>query len=699
VESKEVLFPLDSRTNDVVSSAYPYSPPGKFVLGGKDKHIYVSDVKTQPQEVTKQSDEKRHNNYNGFRNDVQKSRESQIHNSYRVFPEGTLLHLPPPNHDTNKSKLYSEQLSEKTRQTHSVLNHEMYEYPQFLLRHPLQSVEHSSYIPRENQKLQEQEHQKAENQLTEKIDIKTQHIPLQEENAYSDDKLMSKQTRIAMQRTGTKAFLVGLPVRTNENTSEKESNDLATNIQHSLRNQQPTYPHSQYKSDQELKLNQATLKNQPIDSETFSEKFSNGPNKTENETCQNDLANNFLNFLKNQELKTHPYNQNKTQLEHNKYYNPFIHQLIGIESVLTNQTENETQTKESANNVKILLKNGQSDGPCETHTAQPKDIPNQHHFIQQPVDSKVLNANVQTGTNTIDNETQTDEFSRNIQNSLHNHQSIFPYKQKVAQTGYISRQTPFVHKSIGVDVFSTNLPTKQNTTDNETQTNELATNIQNSLNNRQSIYSYEQERAQPEYIYTQTPFVHQLTGVGMFTTILPIGQNRTENETQASYLATNIQNSLNSQQPIYPYKKEEHAEYVRIQKESIHQPIKFDVSSISLPTEQNTTRNETQPKFLYTRFPTSLNSQYPVYPHKQEVQMGNIHTQTPFIKGPTGVDVFSTQLPTEQNTTESETQAESLATSFKKSLSIQKSIYPYTQEIKMGNVHILTPLHSPANRR
>lgn len=553
-------------------------------------------------------------------------------------------YISPPYHGTNESKLYFKQWPEITKHPYPVPNQEMNKYPEFLLSHPRQSIEASSYLSRENQQLTEPKHQKTENLLRKITRTKNQQVPLQQATEYPDDKQTPGQSPIVSQQIGTDVFLADFAAETNENRSGKQSKDLAANIQYSLNSQQSTYPYGQHKSEADRIPAQAPLINQLIDNEMFSAKLTAGPNKSETETQPNEIVSNIQN----------PFNGQQSIYENNK------------------------------------------------HDSQPQQIHNQTPFIHQPIYIDSLPTKLPAEQRTTENEQQTTYLATSIQNSLNSQLSIYPYNQEVVETKQIHSLAPFKNEQTGVGAFSTELPTEQNTTENETQAHYLATNIQNSLNSQQSIAPSKGEKVQTEHIHihTQTPFTHQPIGVDVFPTELPTEQNSTENETQVHYLVTNIQNSLENKQSINHYSQyNAQPEHIFNQARFIHQPIGSQVHPETLSNGPNITGNETQTNEFLNNIQISLNSQRSLHPYSQQkAQPEHIPSKIPFIHQPIGIGVSPTELLISQNITDNETQTSDLATNIQQSLNSQPSIYPYKQEIAQPeHIHSLPPITHESN--
>jgi hypothetical protein len=131
-------------------------------------------------------------------------------------------------------------------------------------------------------------------------------------------------------------------------------------------------------------------------------------------------------------------------------------------------------------------------------------------------------------------------------------------------------------------------------------------------------------------VHILTPITKQSKSVDIFSTELSTAQNATENETQPIYIDTSLHKSLRSKQSNYTYKEE--VQTGDFLSPFLHQPKSVGIFPTELPSNQNTTENKTQPESLDASFQNSLNNQQPIYPFKQEVQTGNIHCETPFNK-------------------------------------------------------------------
>jgi hypothetical protein len=109
----------------------------------------------------------------------------------------------------------------------------------------------------------------------------------------------------------------------------------------------------------------------------------------------------------------------------------------------------------------------------------------------------VLPATFSNGPNIISNETQTNEFSTNIQTSLKSQRSLHLYIQQKAQPDHIPTKIPFVYQPLCISSFPTKLLISQNVINNETQTSDFTTSIEGSLDCQPTVHPYTEEKAQP----------------------------------------------------------------------------------------------------------------------------------------------------------------------------------------------------------
>ncbi|XP_021925919.1 putative uncharacterized protein DDB_G0277255 [Zootermopsis nevadensis] len=716
-EWKKFVFPLHFRTKDEGSRLYPNNQPRKFALGDDSEHRDVPYIKAQLQKMTKQPHEVRYHNYNEFRYEAPESRESQIHRSALVSREDNLIQLSPrigesylntqlptrlqnpnirrndfayhqsiiPNHpldlfalaaqhkqsgrypyvtyeqvqyntenspienqytasyispsynETNDSKPYLKQWPEIIRHRYSVPNHEINKY----LR---QSIDDSAYVSRKNHQLTKQKYQKIEYLLTGITRKKNQQKPLEQAKGYPDDKQMPDQTPVISQRIGTDLLLANFAEGQNENTSESQSNDFDTNIQHSENTKQSTCLCGQPKSNADSLNDHGSFANQQIGSEKPSAEISNRQNKTETETQPNDFVSNIQNSLNGQQTTRDCYKAN-VQPETIRHETPFIKQSTDtdVKSAIL-PTEKKPQIGVSATGIQNSLNSQQSLYPYKQEVQE--QILNPIPLTQKPVGVGIIPTEIPAEQNATENGTQINSLPTSINNSLNN--------QELVQTEYIHSPTSLENEPKGVNT-STERSSKLNTTLSDTQTKYLPTSAQNSEKTQQLIVPSKGE-IQTQNINIQSPFIHQPTGVDVVLTQGPTQQNTTDNETQDHEIAISIQNALDNQQSRQQYKA---------QAKHIRQPTG---NSEELPDVPNITGNETRTKEFLDNDQNSLNK---TANSQQVPQPEDIPGKIPFIDKPIGIN---------QNVTDNKTRISNLATDNQQSLNSQSSLYSYKQE-------------------
>lgn len=503
------------------------------------------------------------------------------------------------------------------------------------------------------------------------------------------------QTSPESHTTGKRILPENLQRAENKSKGMNRNRNLTTNIQDSFINQQSICPYNQYMAQQTRSLCEPYCKYHSKNKESFPAQFSTGRNDSDNETPKKDFSINIQISVRNQQV-ANTHKEEMEESEHGVNQLGFLNHSVSIH-ILSDEsksgqtiTHHDPKSKDVVINLEHVLEGQQSVNLINRHKEQIQQTYNKPDYLNILNNAQMFHEKLATGQNVPENINKTNDVVTSSQFSSDDQESTHSYDQLEGQP-----EVRFLH-NISTTQF---LPEKQTTGPNITQAdikpNDVLTSIQNASGSQHSLHPNNQHKEQITHEYNETPFLK----LSNDTQILPETPASGINITGNVNIGTNIQISLDDQQPKYPYDQGKgQPEYVFSEARILHHPDDNEVLPEKLTAGTNITQDDTTQKDVVSTFQNVLQNQHSAYPNNhREEQIESTYNEAHFLNQSNGTQVLAERATNGTNITETINKDKEGFAKFTVSLENQQLIYPYDkyEEEKEHMLHETRSLDQP----